>query len=222
MMNDWKLGIKMMRYGYGIKTNCIVGGITVVLGIGAAVLGGISGNMFPADYMMLVVGMLPVQVLFSLNITGMVQASPGKKRLQTRIPALINFSVMTVVYLAEILISGIILLIQPQSREGMGKNLLLMAVLMAAIMLYTGVAYKYFIISSLCVVPVICIGLSGGIIGDSRLTDFLAIDISLGQAVAAGLALLIAGALGQYLISLLIYRAPLDKMGQVAPLRRLM
>ena len=33
---------------------------------------------------------------------------------------------------------------------------------------------------------------------------------------------MIVGALGQYFISLLVYKAPLDKMSQAAPLRKLM
>ncbi len=222
MMNDWKLGMKMLRYGYGIKMYCILGGIVIVLNIAAIILGGTTGNAIPSGYMLLVVGMLPVQVLFSLNITGMVQASPCKKKLQTSVPALLNFSIMTVMYLCEALVCGIMILVNPQCREWMGKTLVLMAGLLAVTMLYMSVAYKYFVVPSLCLIPIICIGLTGGIIGDGRLTDLLKTDFSLGQAVLAGLALLIVGALGQYFISLLVYKAPLDKMSQAAPLRKLM
>lgn len=38
MMNDWKLGMKMLRYGYGIKMYCILGGIVIVLNIAAIIL----------------------------------------------------------------------------------------------------------------------------------------------------------------------------------------
>lgn len=223
MINDWKLGMKMLRYGYGIKLNCVMGGVIIVLAIAAIALGGATGNNLPAGYMLLVVGLLPVQVLVSLNITGMVQASPCKKKLQTSVPALITFSIMTLVYLVDVLASSLMILIRPQSREWMGESLFIMAILLAVTMVYTGVAYKYFWLASLCMIPIICIGLTAGLHDDRDLLDFLTPrGIVFWQAALSGLVILAAGALGQYLVSLLVYKVPLDKMGQAAPLRKLM
>jgi hypothetical protein len=40
------------------------------------------------------------------------------------------------------------------------------------------------------------------------------------QVLLGGFAILAAGAMAEYLLSLLVYRAPMDKMAQSAPLRK--
>ena len=32
MINDWKLGMRMLRYAHGIKMNCIAAGLVMLLG----------------------------------------------------------------------------------------------------------------------------------------------------------------------------------------------
>ena len=38
MINDWKLGMRMLRYAHGIKMNCIAAGLVMLLEIPAVIL----------------------------------------------------------------------------------------------------------------------------------------------------------------------------------------
>lgn len=134
MINDWKLGMRMLRYAHGIKMNCIAAGLVMLLEIPAVILGRMNGNGFPAFYMLLVAGMLPTQALFSLSVAGMVQASPLKKKLQTKIPALMNFSIMAAIYLTGGLFCGIMVWGKLENREFIYENMIILAIAIAAIM----------------------------------------------------------------------------------------
>ena len=119
MINDWKLGMRMLRHAYGVKLNCIAAGLLLLLEVPAVILGRVDGNGFPACYILLVMGMLPVQMLLSLSVSSMVQTSPMKKKLQTKIPALVNLTVMWAVYLAGILLSFSMIWGKPENRGEM-------------------------------------------------------------------------------------------------------
>ena len=165
MINDWKLGMRMLRYAHGIKMNCIAAGLVKLLEIPAVILGRMNGNGFPAFYMLLVAGMLPTQALFSLSVAGMAQASPLKKKLQTKIPALMNFSIMAAIYLTGGLFCGIMCWGKAENREFIYENMIILAIAIAAIMVYMGVAYKHFIAASAGLLPVLCFMMSKGLSG---------------------------------------------------------
>lgn len=223
MINDWKLGIKIMRYAHGIKINCILGGFMLVLAILSSVLAGTVRDALPATYFILVVGMLPVQMLYSLSITGMVQTAPIKKKLQTKIPAMVNFSITAVMYLVVVLIYGIMLIGNPTNRSWVCRNLMILSLMIAIVMLYMGVAYKYFIVATVLMMPLLCTALSTGLLQEKWILDFVPWErFTFWQATLGGIVILAVGGFMQYLLSLLVYKAPIDKLSQVATLRRWM
>ena len=221
MINDWKLGMRRLRHAYGVKLNCITAGLLLLLEVPAVILGRVDGNGFLACYILLVMGMLPVQMLLSLSVSSMVQTSPMKKKLQTKIPALVNLTVMWAVYLAGTLLSCIMIWGKPENRGEMYGNLLLLALSLAMVMVYMGAAYKHFILASVCLIPVLCTAIAGGLTGGIR--GFLmgmGKGIPLWQTALLGLAIVAAGAAAEYLLSLLFYKAPMDRMAQSGRLRR--
>lgn len=220
MINDWKLGMKMLRYAYGIKMNCIAAGLLLLLEIPAVALGRTGGNGFPACYMLMVGGMLPVQMLYSLSMVSMTQASPMKKKLQTKIPALMNFSIMAVLYLAGALLGAVMAWGKPENSGLMYSNLVVLALSLVVVMLYVGVAYKYFILATVGMIPLLCLVLMKGLTGNGVQNILAGIRIPLWQVILGGLAALALGAVGEYLLSLLVYRAPMDKRAQSGRLRR--
>ncbi len=223
MINDWKLGMKMMRHAYGIKMNCILGGMILVLGIASIALGGTVRDVFPATYLVMAAGMLPTQMLYSLSITGMIQASPMKKKLQTSIPAMVNFTIMSAMYLVTVLIYGIMLTGKPEEQSYACMNLIMLAFMLAVVMFYMGVAYKYFIIASVIMIPILCLTLSTGLTNKEWLYQLLAWEkFRFWQTAVGGIGILAVGAVLQCLSSLLVYKAPIDKLSQSAFLRRVM
>lgn len=222
MINNLKFGLKSFRYAYGIKSNIFMALFFLVAGIimsiqDSGILLGIYG-----DFMLMCISMLPAQLLFSLSASNMILASPMRKRLQTSIPATVTCGVMMFMYL--VMTAGRLVRVwkNPQLAGDMSGELMVAAVMMVIFMAYLGVAYKYFVISILVVVAVVLIiPFRRGWAGSPFYVAIFGEGIG-GVALTAllGMGILAAGGFLQYLISLLLYRAPMAKMAQAAPLRR--
>lgn len=224
MINNWKLGIKILRYAHGIKINIIVGIVMLLLNIPVVIAGVMSDNQLLGGYMLMCVGMLPTQMIYSLSASNMVLTTTYRKKIQTSVPASLTCGNMMLLYLMNVLIYGIVALIQGTVRDSAGTELLILAILMVLIMAYLGSAYKYFAVSSLFLCLVLPVFMNMGLSGMSRMNrignPFGRGGLALALAAFSGLAMLAAGGLLQYLLSLLFYRAPLSKMAQAAPLRK--
>lgn len=220
MINDWKLGMRMLRYAYGVKMNCIAIGLLLLLEIPAIASGRMDGNGFPACYILMVAGMLPVQMLYTLSVASMTQASPMKKKLQTKIPALVNFTMMSAMYLTGGLLSAIMAWGKPENNDLICNNLVMLASSLVVVMLYMGVAYKYMVLATIGMVPLLCIVLIKGLAGNGRLSFLAGSGITLWQAIPGGLVILALGAMAEYLLSRLVYKAPMDKLAQTGWLRK--
>ncbi len=88
------------------------------------------------------------------------------------------------------------------------------------IMVYMGVAYKHFIAASAGLLPVLCFMMSKGLSGKGLPNVLSGRGTPFWQVLLEGFGILAAGAMAEYLLSLLVYRAPMDKMAQSAPLRK--
>lgn len=223
MVENWKLGMKSLKYAYGVKTN-------VLVGIGFVVLAGLlyitKGQMIlglGGDYMLMCIALLPTQMIYSLSVSNMVQASTVRKKLQTSVPAMVTYGNMVLVYLIMILIRLAAVFGHPEQMGRMGGELVIMAGLMLLFMVYLGVAYKYFILSvAMVIVTVLIVSPYTNVVENDLFSwivfsqDWWGIVLS----VVLGLGLLTAGGLLQYLVSLLVYKKPVSKMAQAAPLRK--
>ena len=226
MMNDIKIGVKMLRYAYGLKTNLVQGGIFLMLGIFYSIQGSMGnhfrGNLvFFGGLFLSCIGMLPVQMVYSLSMSDLVRTSPARKRMQTSVPVLLHCSATFLIYLAECLLCVIRGLWKPELAENMGRDILGIALITAFMMLYLGICYKYFIAATLVVVPCLCLwgvgGLEAGVIIDNL---FGGRELPFWTAALEGAGILALGGAAEYLLTLLFYRAPLSKMAQPAPMRK--
>ncbi len=223
MVENWKLGMKSLKYAYGIKTN-------VLVGIGFVVLAGLlyitKGQMIlglGGDYMLMCIALLPTQMIYSLSVSNMVQASTVRKKLQTSVPAMVTYGNMVLVYLIMILIRLAAVFGHPEQMGRMGGELVIMAGLMLLFMVYLGVAYKYFILSVAMVIATVLIISPYSNVVENDLFSWIVFSQDwwgIVLSVVLGLGLLTAGGLLQYLVSLLVYKKPVSKMAQAAPLRK--
>ncbi len=223
MVNDLKLAVKSLNYAYNLKVTVTVGMVVVLLCIMILIFGNPEAHFyFYGIYFLVVVGIFPVQLLYSLNASNMVQASSVRKRMQTSAPAALIFASMAAGYLVAALILGVRVLLRPQMGADAGRLLLSAVAFMVAIMLYTAIAYKYFIFATMCFVFTF-VGLLN--VGGSRVVGlFLSrlggVEIPYLFAFLLGLAAIAAGAALNYLISLLVYKVPVSKKAQTASLRK--
>lgn len=218
MMNDLKLGMKILRYGYGLKSNCVLAVVCLAMGIGFYLLGAAAAG----SVMFLCVGMVPVQILQSLNMANLVQASPSKKRMQTSVAAVLCCAAMLALYLAVALAGGVMALGRPRLLGQVCASLIVLGLYSVIIMLFTGIVYKYFVAASLVFIPIMVCGIQG-----TEMSGIFREEIFVGQGAAAfcaaavlGALLVVLGGFIQYLTSLLCYKAPMSKMAQMAPLRK--
>lgn len=219
MINELKLGVKLLKYTYGIKSSLLGSVLLLAGGIFYSLLPEEQSRMWLASYMILVITMFPVQLLYSLGVSNMVQASPCKRKMQTSTIVILNVSVILVLLLPILSIKGVQLAMGLRTEEYVSFELLLDAVLIFLLLLYNGFAYKFFMVATVtfCVMMVIVSGGAALSMGMGILQD-----VKLWLAVAILFLAILAGAALQYLVSCLLYRRPLSKQAQYAGLRKMM
>lgn len=223
MINNWKLGFKMLRHGYGMVMN-IVQAIAFLLFGTCFLLLEIFSDYFrggiPGQVMILCIGILPVQMIYSLSVSNFVLTSPLRKKMQTSVPAVLAWSCISFLYLGIALLRVFMALKLPERKSGICNELVLLGLVAMAIMLYMGIAYKYFVISLIFLFPIIYCMIYMGMWVNMNWLVFNQENASLILAAAIGLVCIGLGAFGEYLISLLLYKKPMSKMAQAAPLRK--
>ena len=215
MIKKIKLGIRMLRYCFGLKSNLI--------GMGIFFAAGLLLCLLPADRMMpffflTVVIIWPTQMIYSLSVSDMIGTSPHRKEMQTAIPALISAVSALLIFLL------ILAIVYGQRNEGAAKSAILVSALYICLtMIYAGTAYKFFVASA------IGFCLSCFVIGRLQFLRLTSESLQMffdalpyGVAVGTGLLMILAGALAEYAISLLIYRFPLAKRAQMRGLQKTM
>ena len=224
MRNNWKTGMKMIRYAYGIKLNCIQAGVFALTGLFFLVTGGYGGVTnygLTGGFFWICISILPTQLIHTLNVTALVQSSPMKKKMQTTVPAIVNLSSMAAVYLLETLLCGITVCTAPERAAEMSERLIVLAMMMVLVAVYVGICYKYFVAATICMVPAMVIWMRGGLAEWMHASGmFGGRNISFGLAVPVGFGILALGGLAEYLLTLALYKKPMSKMAQSLPLRK--
>lgn len=221
MINDLKLGVRMLRYGHSVKANLAGGIMMVVTGLILQSLNVASVNaQVPGSIFMLIGSLFPIQVLFSLNMSNFVQASPAKKRMQTSVPAVMSGCSMLAVYLLHVLIAVLLAAINPQLMSYLCSETVVLAFFAIILMLYLSACYKYFWGSAIVFFAAYFYIYT--VLGRSRsLFPMLGSGwVSLLLAAAVGIVLIAVGNLLQYGVFCLMYKVPLSKMAQAASLRK--
>lgn len=217
MIKQLKMGIRMLRYGFGIKTSLIFVSFFLIVGV---VL-----SLFPlqlewqSSFFILINGMWAVQLIYSVCVSNLVQTSPWKKAMQTSIPAIICFLVSAVLYLLTVLLRlPHLASAGPQEMPYITGTLIFDGFLVFFIMIYVGMAYKLFIFST-----VLFFGIFMSITLIYQIfIQRMAGGISFGAAVVIGFLEIVAGAFAEYGISLLVYKLPLAKGAQFRVLQKYM
>lgn len=211
----WQFAIKCMKYSYNLKLNLICAGVMLALGLFYEIID--LGNGM-GGFILLVVSMYPVQILYSVCGSQLVQSSPYKKALMTSMPTILTLCSSILIYLLIVVIEGVRMVIKPETA-GQGVSVILMSGMFLLFLdIYAGIVYKYFWISMVIMI-VGTVGIYSNI-GRYRLFMQLFSGCSLPVAIAAGLCLALLGSLLQYGISLLVYKKPVSKQAVYGMLRQ--
>lgn len=221
MVNNLRLGMKSLRYSYGWKRTMVCMALLTVPGVVMAVAGPHLKLGIFSGFILVIEAIFPMQLLASLGVSNMLQASPLKKKMQTSVPALFCTFCMTAVFLLSLLICGIRVMGEPAEIQAVCEEIVQYALWMACVMMYLAVTYKYFLVATIFFLAVNT-NLWSGYLG-SRFVNFSALEgvaAPFLAAAALGLGIIAAGGILEYLLSLLVYKAPMSKQAQSASLRR--
>lgn len=226
MINDLKLGFKMLKYGYGARFSFIVGIIVGIFGLLFSIMSAMIRSAFPGGYFLMLAVLLLLQLLGTVNAANLVGASPRKKKLQTSIPALISVILMLAGYLLSVATAGVLVYVGRSSIEAACTQIIGCAACMGIIMLYYGACYKRFIASTVVFLVVFVIfyptviNPTGtiGVLGWTFL-PFANVCGNFGLVAGIGLAVILICGFLQYLISLAVIKLPISKLALGARLR---
>ena len=215
MMKSMKLGFKLLRYAWGIKTTLLSGGIFFLLGLLSFTMS--VQTWYLGGYLLMVLAVYPAQLLSSLTVSNLVQTSPWKKALQTSVPTALTAGAFALTYGGALIISLLRLNARPEMREDMVMILVLFAFEIFLIMTYCGIAYKTYVLGTALFIIVFVIGSSviqiGAALGAFR-------GVSVFGAACSGFAAMLLGSAVQYGLSLMLYKRALSKNAQYAGLRK--
>ena len=217
MINDIKLGFKLMKHGLSFKSSIISSVLFLIAGLvfeAGGDLMGIMGSVYA------VMGSIMVyQLVQSLTCAGLTQSSPLKKRLQTSISALCTF-VCTVIL--NTIIIGVKLLIGHLNDVPMNEvtaSILVSSFFLIVVMVYMGTAMKAFLLST--IVFIMSCGIVGYFIGMGLgLNWFASWNISIGVSIVCSYLAVVIGSFLMYLISLVFYKKDYSRTTFESALKR--
>lgn len=223
MIKSIKIGWMLMRYTWGLKGGVIAGALLFLGGLLLMVLPMPMGGMFrfgqTGAYLVLVVAVWPAQLLWSLNVSDLVQTSPQKKAFQTVVPTVFTAVTSFACYALTIIIKLLQLRANPALRQDVIATCLVLTVEVLLVMMYLGISFKYyylgtvlFLLSFLITSPVLQVMSLLGVFD----------RISLWLAVGSGFAAILVGTGIQYGLSCLVYKKQLHKSAQFAGLKKRM
>jgi len=217
MINDLKIGFKLMRHGLSFKSSIISSILFLIGGLMFEASGepiGIVGSVYA------VMGSIMVyQLVQSLTCAGLVQSSSLKKRLQTSISAICTF-VCTMIF--NTIIVGVKILIGYLNHTPMNEvaaGILVTGFFLIIIMVYMGTSMKAFLFST--IIFIMSCGIVGYFIGMGLGLDWFASwNISIGVSIAGSYLAVVIGSFLMYLISLAFYKKDYSKTTFDSALKR--
>lgn len=154
--------------------------------------------------------MYPGQILMSLDISGMVQASPYKRKIQTSAMAFVSLCGNLAAFVIVLLVRGLSAWGMPQRAALIWSGLPVIGLMGMGLSIMGALLYKFYILS-LIVIAVVFGGCgSFGAVGGNVRMNMPGV-MSLPAAIALCVALILLGNGIQYLIVRIIYKRPFSK-----------
>lgn len=227
MINDMKMGFKLLKYGHSAKFSLVASLVVAIVGVLWSMMSVKGFSTFPGGYFLMLSSLFLIQLLCTVNAAGLTASSPAKKKLQTKIPAVFSTATMLAGHLINVVSLGICAYVEPRTMGTVCTLILLTAFLMGVVMMYAAVCYKYFVLSTVVFI-VIFVAVYGPLLGllfnrnDEHTGSLIPLELPWGNfwlTAVLGLGIILVSGLLQYLLSLAVYKAPISKMALGARLR---
>ena len=213
MLDELKNAYKLVQYGLKIKMQLGMAVLFVVLGIGIEIAA--QGQVVTGSFYIVLSGMFIYQLIISVDNSTLVQSSPYKKKIQCTYPIL---ATAPWVYMTLTIISVIHGIFAQESAEmysTMCRMTLLLGALLFILMIYFGLAYKYFIIGTV----VMFVSVFPPIFTLQNDNPLTALFTSYPACVVISYVLTTLGVIGCWIIAKVTYKRDLDKLAFKAAMK---
>lgn len=217
MINDFKLGLKLMRHGLQFKSSIVSTLLFLVLGLGI-MTSDVPIVMIGTMYAMFG-GIMVYQLVHSLTCAGLVQSSPLKKRLQTSVPTICAFICMVILNTIIICAKLWMARLNHTPMTDVATDILLGSIGTVIVLVYMGMAMKAFWLTTIVFIIVCSVG--GFFLGIGLGLDwFTSWNVSIGAAIVISYLAVVVGCFLMYLISLAFYKKEYSKTTFDSALKR--
>lgn len=217
MIKDLKTGFKLMKYGAQYKSTMVS---ILIIAIAAVVFEITShGTNFLGAFYFLLLGIFPMQLIFSTDVSTMIQTTKMKRKIQITIPITVNAILMTVCFVAIAIIRAVEISKYPEDAPVMINSLIMLGITSMLFLAYMGAAFKHFI-ASMAIFMVLFMG--------SYIPLFVWASMAKKAIVSLPVALIICyifiviGLVLQYVFLRLFYKHQMSKYAFGAQIRKLM
>ena len=208
MFSELKNAYKLVQYGLSLKKQ-------LAFAVGFALIGIVleivtQGRQAVGGFYILISGLFIYQLIISSDVSTLVQSSPYKKKIQCFYPIISVVPWTYVVFTLIAVIHGIFVKLGGEElTQTHAMNILLIGCFLFVTMIYFGVTYKFFVISTV----IMCISITIPIMVVNTLArSGTALFDSYGRCVAISYVLLTVGSLISYLLSQIIYKYDLSEI----------
>lgn len=214
---------KLNTYAHGKKMAFICGIAFLLVGCiekfgGKSVIFGDISVIFGNYFILFCATTWNIQLLYSLAASGMVSASPYRKKLQTGYPVILQILSVLPFLLFICLADWIRISQNPDLESRLAPALFWSIVVYSIVLLYLGICFKYFFASTVLLIVIEIFGVT--------IIMFIAAPIinalTYLQALLIGIGILIVASLLQYALSILVHKTPPSKYALTNSLRKQM
>lgn len=216
MINDFKLGLKIIKYGLNLKGCVFVSVLFVTLGIFMDV----AVPESPINGMYIGMGgMMMVQLICSVSVSAMVQSSSRKRQLQTSVPAIVCGGYLLLSNTISILAKFIGFKFLEWELADIANGILFSAVLVVLMVLYMGGALKAFWQATICfcIFYVVYYSLSMSLKFWNGGSPFI---LPIGAAVAVSYVMVIVATVLMYFLFAAMYKRDFSRQNFETQLKR--
>ncbi|MDE5777998.1 MAG: hypothetical protein K2I10_05760 [Lachnospiraceae bacterium] len=218
MTDELKKGMKLIKYGFNLKSSILVGILVFISGIVFIV---VDHETFLIGGTFIMLGpMMLIQIVFTLLCANSVAASPKKRVLEMWIPNLVEFVIAVFTYIVVIAITLLKIYEThktPELENGYLKNLVCMGIMGCILIIYMSIAYKYFFMSILFG----CFAYVYFVISDILL-PLIKFRLTIVTASLIGFCFIILGSVMSLMLSKAFYKKPVSKYAIGGALRKYM
>lgn len=224
MIKDIKLGWKVLRYGLNVKGSIIAGVIFISLAImWEVIMPPLATANTTSEAFMAIGALLIAQLIHSVTVSSVVQTSPYKKKLQTRVPALLGGIFILIGHTWLIGVKQLGLIFWNESMEWpeqLAISILFEAIPVVLICLYMGASLKAFWPSTI-IFLILFMGTSTlGNMWMFRIDEQTPAPMSIPAAIAVSYLIVIAGIFAMYGIFCAMYKREYSKITFETALQR--